>query len=67
MQNCAASLLIASHVLVNRAFLYRCFMEGVESFGVVVLERVWAIQEVHLRGIILPNTDQRQKHFIQIR
>jgi hypothetical protein len=64
MQNCAASLLIASPVPVNRAFWNRCFKEAVDSFGVVVLERVQAIQGVHFRKIILPNTDQRQKHFL---
>jgi hypothetical protein len=60
MQNCAASLLIAGLV----GSLNCCFKEAVESFGVVVQERVQAIQDVHLRRIILPNTDERQKHFL---
>jgi hypothetical protein len=63
MQNSAASLLIASQSKI----LNRCFREAVESFGVVVLERVQAFQDVRLCRNILPNTDQRLKHFLQKR
>ena len=49
------------------AYWNRFFTETVESFCVVVLERLQAIQDVHLRGIILANTDERQKHFLQER
>ena len=67
IQNCAASLLIASNVRVNRASWHCCFKERLESFGVVVLERVQAIRDVHLLEIILPNTGQRQKHFMEVK